>query len=147
MEIEKYSRLSLTELVLLYADKNTADHYRMELGRSEGLDSESIEHFLVRPEVENHILRYKKDGDLQHLKPIIHFLNIPEVYSTDAAIEQMKILSRDPVVNKFLNLLLEEAEGILKARLISILGAPLRNSFRKLTKKYFLSIQGGRSGA
>ncbi len=120
-KISMYSELEIIEKAIVYSSKNFSYQYRAALGKSIGLEDNQITHLLVPMEIENHSMEYKKNGDLEKLRPLIHFLNIPSVYSTNDAISELSILSRDPVVRNFLALIEKDSIGILEARLESIL--------------------------
>lgn len=120
-EIAGYNKIELMEQAIVYSKVNLSLQYRNDLGKAIGLKDNFITHFLIPLEIKNINSEYKINGDLQKLRPLIHFLNIPYVYSTNEAITVLTTLAKDTKVRKFLTLIEKNAEGILDARLKVIL--------------------------
>lgn len=118
---DKYSKEFFLEQAILYSNNSDRKRYREQLGMLAGLGREQVPYFLISQEIRNLGNEYRMKKDLELLRPLIHFLNIKEVYTTESAMKVLKVLSGDPVVHEYLTLIEESAEGILKVRLRTIL--------------------------
>lgn len=111
------------EKAIIYSSPGVSRQYRDQLGLFIGLNEEQLPYFLIPQEIRNIEKDYIDDRDLEGLRPLIHFLNLPQVYATKDAIAVLTNLKRDPVVEQYIKLIEESATGVLKLRLRAILEA------------------------
>ena len=72
------------EMALLALEELSNDPaaVNLTLALEAGLSEEYRLHYLIYPEIVNAIRRYQEEGDLEYLRPIVHFMNIPATSST-----------------------------------------------------------------
>ncbi|WP_156888470.1 tetratricopeptide repeat protein [Spirochaeta cellobiosiphila] len=116
--------LRFYELGILYSETNTANKYRESIAKNNGVSEEFATYMLVPQEVQSILSNYIGNQNVEILRPLVHFLNLPKVYSTQEAIEKLKLLQKSDIkVKKYLELVKDESTGILKTRLEEILAA------------------------